>query len=397
MNMRAIGLPAVLLALFLCAVPTGAEAQEGEGQVDAAHHVLDAHYLEFSPFFEVELPRLFLVERPDGSISLEAFPTTHAAVESGRFHVESGGHGIAEESGSGESDGHGEGALAGTIVPDEGHLLLDFSITKHVIWELIAAVLLLVIFVGLGRRYRRGQGRETAPRGVWQNMWEVMIVYMRDEVAKPTLGRHYKKYLPYILSVFFFILFCNLFGLVPWGASATGDITVTATLAGFTFVVTQFAGTKEYWKHIIWPEGPLFIKPLMIPVEILGMFTKPFALAIRLFANMTAGHMVVLNFIGLIFLFSHQYGPTAGWGVSVASVAFSLFLYALETLVAFIQAYVFAILSSLFIGMAIVEHHDDEHAYEEGRSDSVSESGHADLSGDGRASEHSAMEPAVAG
>lgn len=422
MRTRANRLWAGLLVVALVALaPIGAEAQESEGQVDAAHHVMDSHKLDFSPIFSAQLPRLFLVERPDGSIGIEAFASTDAAIASGRYHAAGGGHGGgtaesqaaesgAEHGGSAESGdaaatgataesdhGGGHGALASTIVPNQGHLLLDFSITKHVIWQLIAAIVLLVIFIGLARRYRRGQGRETAPKGIWQNMWEVTVIYMRDEVAKPTLGRHYRAYLPYVLSVFFFILFCNLFGLVPWGSSATGNITVTATLAGFTFVATHIAATKDYWKHIFWPEGPLFIKPLMIPVEILGMFTKPFALAIRLFANMTAGHMVVLNFIGLIFLFAHQYGPTAGWGVSVVSVLFSLFLYGLETLVALIQAYVFAILSSLFIGMAIVEHHDDEHAYEENPSELAGETASSEVHGDGQESQPASVEPAMAG
>lgn len=378
---------AVVFALLMVPQVQAQEEGEQEGQVDAVHHIADAHYLDFTPFVEVELPRLFLVQDPNGTIGFEAFASTHAAVESGRYHMTGGAaHGAAE--GEEEAEPH--------IAADEGEILFDFSITKHVVYQLLVALLLMSMLISLARSYKRGEGRKTAPKGVWKNMWEVMITYIRDEVAKPNLGRHYKEYLPYLLSVFFFILFANLIGLVPFGSTVTANITVTATLAGFTFVLTQTAGTKEYWKHIFWPPGPVPVKFLMIPVEILGLFTKPFALAIRLFANMVAGHMVMLNIIGLIFLFTAGFGAAVGWGASVFSVAFSLFIYALELLVAFIQAYVFTILSALFIGMAIVEHHEDEHAYEEEAGSLGSEGPEASqLSGDGVQEE--TMEPAVAG
>lgn len=382
---------AVVFALLL-AVPQVQAQEEGEqeGQVDAVHHIADAHYLDFTPIAEVSLPRLFLVQRPEG-LGIDVFSSTDAAVASGRYHMTGGGaHGAAEAEG-------GEEAETPHIVMDDGEIIFDFSITKHVVYQLLVAVLLMVMLIKLARSYRRGAGRKTAPRGRWKNMWEVMVTYIRDEVAKPNLGHHYKKYLPYLLSVFFFILFANLIGLIPFGATATANITVTATLAGFTFVMTQMAGTKEHWQHIFWPPGPLLIKPLMIPVEILGLFTKPFALAIRLFANMVAGHMVLLNIIGLIFLFTAGFGVAAGWAATVFSVMFSLFIYALELLVAFIQAYVFTILSALFIGMAIVEHHEDEHAYDDAGSLGSSGPETSQLSGDGMQPETSSMEPAVAG
>lgn len=380
-------LVSVVLAAFMAA-PVQAQEEAQEGQVDALHHITDAHYLEFPPMGEVELPRLFLVERPSGAYGIDAFATTHAATASDRYHMVGGnGHGAAAE---------GDESTTPHIAMNEGSILLDFSISKHVVFQLIVALLLMVMLIRLAQSYKRGEGRKTAPEGTWKNMWEVVIIYIRDEVAKPNLGRHYRAYLPYLLSVFFFILFANLIGLVPFGSTATANITVTATLAGFTFVVTQTAGTKEHWKHILWPEGPLPIKLLMIPVEILGLFTKPFALAIRLFANMVAGHMVLVNIIGLIFLFTAAFGVVAGWAATVFSVAFSLFIYALELLVAFIQAYVFTILSALFIGMAIVEHHEDEHALTDDPAASHGGAGSDGISGDGMQSDASSREPALA-
>lgn len=378
-----------LVAVLLTAPQVYAQEEhaqeESDGRVDAVHHVLDAYYVDLSPIAVIGLPRLFLVEEPDGSWDIDAFASTSTAVASGQYHP--------------VGEGHGEAAAA--IVPVKGDLLLDFSVSRHVVFELIVAILLGLIFISLARSYARGEGRESAPKGTWKNMWEVMVIYVRDEIAKPTLGHHYKTYMPYLLSIFFFVLFGNLFGLVPFGSTVTANITVTATLAGFTFVITQFSGTKEYWKHIFWPPGPLFVKPLMIPSEILGLFTKPFALAIRLFANMVGGHLVLINVIGLIFLFTALFGAIAGWGAVVFSTVFALFLYGLEVLVAFIQAYVFAILSALYFGMAIVEHHEDEHAYDEelAGKERAEEVRRGQVSGDGRKeTPQSAVEPApVAG
>ncbi|HEX7071711.1 MAG TPA: F0F1 ATP synthase subunit A, partial [Rhodothermales bacterium] len=156
--------------------------------------------------------------------------------------------------------------------------------------------------------------------------------------------------------------------LVPFGVTATSNLMITAVLATITFLITQFSASKDHWLHVLWPPGvPAFVKPILIPVEILGLFTKPFALAIRLFANMTAGHLVILSLIGLIFSFAQMFGDSFGYGVAPVSVAFSLFIYLLEILVAFIQAYIFTMLSALFIGMAVAEHgHEHEHEYTEG-------------------------------
>ena len=380
-----------VLAVFLGgadALAKPAAAEEG-GRFNAVHHSADANYLDFSPFGVVELPRIFLVRRNNG-LGLDAFWTTAAALRSGAYHIAEGGHGGGHGGGASEAGvaeqagGHAAAESPPTeytqlirarqhldveIAPVEGEVLLDFSITRHLFFAILGALIVALLFIGLARRYRRGIGRETAPKGIFQNMMETLIVFIRDEVAKPTLGDHYHRFLPYLLSVFFFILTLNVLGLVPFGATATSNITITAVLAIFTFFVTQFNGSRDHWKHIFWPPGvPVGIKLIMIPIEIIGQFTKPFALAVRLFANMTAGHLVILSLIGLIFSFTNLLGEAAGAGVSVFSVVFALFIYLLELLVVLIQAYIFTILSGLFIGMAIEEHdvHEGEAQMDEG-------------------------------
>ncbi|GIV58125.1 MAG: hypothetical protein KatS3mg042_1038 [Rhodothermaceae bacterium] len=335
----------------------GGEEAHGEEALDPVHHVSDGYYLDFLPFAKVELPRIFLVRWADGTLGLDVFGSTHAALESGHYVAEGGEHG-----------GHGS-YLDAVIVPAEGELVVDLSITRHLVFAWIGALLIMLIFISLARRYQRGIGRDTAPQGRFQNLFETLIVFVRDEIARPNLGDKYGRYLPYLLTVFFFILTCNLLGLVPFGATATSNLMMTAVLATFTFILTQLGGTKDYWMHILWPPGvPAFVKPILIPVEILGLFTKPFALAIRLFANMTAGHLVILSLIGLIFTFRNLFGTGAGVGVAPVSVGFALFIYLLELLVAFIQAYIFTMLSALFIGMAVEEHHHEEHGAHEGHA-----------------------------
>lgn len=410
-----------LLALAFAAAPAraqehaapDAEAPEEE-HFDAVHHTADGNYLDFAPMGRVELPRLLVVRHADGGLGFDAFLSTGAAIESGRYrsvahetgeaHGEEGteGDGTGADHGAGGQDSgeHAAGAetgdhavvpglaedelhpgstgeaaaaeahegdyLEGTLEPTEGAVVVDLSITRHVFFLFLTVGLLFLLLVPMGGRYKRGVGRTSAPRGLLQNMLETFVVYIRDEVAKPNLGKDYRKYLPYLLTAFFFILTANLLGLVPFGATATSNIAVTAVLALFTFVITQLSGTKDYWMHIFSPPGvPGFVKPILIPIELLGLFTKPFALAIRLFANMTAGHLVILNFIGLIFIIRGLFGDGAGWGTAVPAVAMAVFIYGLELLVAFIQAYVFTVLSALFIGMASATHeHDHDHSHE---------------------------------
>lgn len=392
----------VLLAVVcVAAAPARASGgEEGEAELDAVHHTSDGNYLDFEPFGTVELPRLFLVRGTDGGYGLDGFVSSTAAVASGRYRVlaaegHGGEHG-AEAEGSAhersdadattpiaddptdedlepdamnaEAEG-GEAAYDAHLVPaDGGEVVADLSVTRHLAFIFLSIALLAALFLSQARKYRRGVGRTSAPRGLLQNTVEALVVYIRDEVARPNLGEKTDKYLPYLLTVFFFILTVNFLGLIPWGTTATSNITVTAVLAVFTFVLTQFAGSKDYWRHVFNPPGvPAFVKPLLVPIEILGLFTKPFALAVRLFANMVAGHLVILNLVGLIFIIGATFGTAAGYGTAVPAVLLTVFVYSLELLVAFIQAYVFTMLSALFIGMATAEHeHDHDHSEDHG-------------------------------
>jgi len=227
---------------------------------------------------------------------------------------------------------------------------IDMTPTKHVIFMWISAIVLIITMTAVAKSYRKS----LIPQK-FSGFFEVMIVFVRDEIAKLTIGKGYEKFVPYLLTVFFFILFGNFLGLIPYSATFTSNIAVTATLAVFTFIMTQFGGIRsnglfKFIKGLV-PHGiPGWLLPLMIIVEFLGLLTKPFALAIRLFANMTAGHIVILALIGLIFFMKTIF-------VAPVSIGFALFIYLLEILVSLIQAYIFTMLSSLFIGMAVHQEH----------------------------------------
>ena len=241
-----------------------------------------------------------------------------------------------------------------------GNQDIDFGPTKHVVFLLLAAILTGLVVILAARSHVRSTERIGRPRGFAAGL-EAVILYLRNEIFMPVLGGHGgERYVPLVLSLFFFILFCNLFGLVPYGSTPTGNVSVTAALALLTFVVVEAAGVRAlgrgyvgtiiYWPH---DDMPLYMKiPLsviMTPVEIIGKFTKPFALTIRLFANMIAGHVIILALIGLIFMF--------GWFVSLAAIPMALFIMFLEILVAFIQAFIFALLAAVFIGQIRAAHH----------------------------------------
>lgn len=253
------------------------------------HHVMDGNYLDFTPFGKIYLPHLELFG-------------------------------------------------------------FDISITRHVVFMWLAAIILTYVFIKVAKSYQNS----LVPKGS-TNFWEVFIVFVRDEIAKPTIGKGYERFLPYLLTAFFFILFGNFLGLIPFSATFTSNIAVTATLATMSFLVIQLGGIKNngflgYFKGLI-PHGvPVFLLPIMVVVELLGLFTKPFALAIRLFANMTAGHIVIYALISLIFVMQ-------SYLISPVSVGMALFIYGLEVLVALLQAYIFTMLSSLFIGMAVHQEH----------------------------------------
>jgi F-type H+-transporting ATPase subunit a len=245
----------------------------------------------------------------------------------------------------------------------EGHEVrptLDISITKNVLAILFSSALLIFIFLSVAKSYKRRAGH--SPKGL-QSFLEPIILFVRDDIAKASIGKHYERYTPYLLTIFFFILVNNLLGLIPifpGGANVTGNIGVTGVLAFFTFVITTFAGNKNYWVHIFNTPGvPWWLKypvPLMPLVELMGVFTKPFVLMVRLFANITAGHIIILSFISLVFIFG-QMSAGLGYGVSLFSIAFAIFMNFVELLVAFIQAYVFTLLSALYFGMATEEAH----------------------------------------
>ena len=224
---------------------------------------------------------------------------------------------------------------------------IDVSITKNVFSMLLSLVLLLTLFGAAGRSAKKNPG---APRGILTFL-EPIIVFIREDIIIPNVGeKKYKTYIPYLITIFFFIFFNNLLGLIPGGANVTGNIAVTLVLSVFTLLVTNFSANKAYWKHIFLPPVPLALYPIMVPIEVIGVLTKPFALMIRLFANITAGHIIILSLISLIFVFKSIF-------IAPVSVGFVLFMYTLELLVALLQAYIFTLLSALFIGQAIEEHH----------------------------------------
>lgn len=250
------------------------------------------------------------------------------------------------------------------IATEAGVTFYDLSMTRNVVQMILALILLVIILLNVAKKYKAGIGTTKAPTG-FQNALEPVITFVRDEVAKPNLYNKADKYLPYLLTVFFFILINNIFGLIPGSANVTGNIAFTAILGVISFLVITFSANKNYWSHIFNPPVPGGIKLIMIPVEILGIFTKPFALIIRLFANMLAGHIIIICLISLIFIFGGL-SSAIGWGFSPVSIAFAVFIYLIEILVAFIQAFIFTNLTAVFIGQAIEEHHHHEDGIEHG-------------------------------
>lgn len=236
------------------------------------------------------------------------------------------------------------------ISEDATESFYDVSITKNVAQMLFSAILIFVLFTSIAKSYK-AYGVTSAPRGK-QSFFEPLITFVRDDIAKGNIGHGSEKYVPYLLTVFFMILINNVFGMIPIGANLTGNIAFTLVLSVATMIVTNINGNKNYWSHIFLPHAPKAIWPILIPIEIVGILTKPFALMIRLFANMTAGHIIVISLIGLIFVFKSIY-------IAPVSIAFALFIDVLECLVAFLQAYVFTMLTALFIGSAVADHNED--------------------------------------
>ena len=266
-------------------------------------------------------------------------------------------------------DAKKDGLSAGKIIAvdendnwDKSVKFYDVSLTRNVVQMILALALLVWIMITIAKKYQKGEGVKNAPSGM-QNLIEPIITFVRDDVAKPNLGQKWEKYLPYLLTVFFFILINNLFGLIPGSANVTGNIAFTMILGLISFAVILASSKKHYWGHIFNPPGmPLWVKFILVPVEFVSVFVKPMALIIRLFANMVAGHIIIICLISLIFIFSAM-SKTVGIASSPLAIAFTVFIYFIEILVAFLQAYIFAMLTAVFVGQAFEgEHHDEAHA-----------------------------------
>jgi F-type H+-transporting ATPase subunit a len=260
-------------------------------------------------------------------------------------------------------EGDYKGKIIETLASGEEVRPWDFSLTKNAFSLVLSSIVLIILILSCAQWYKKRQGKpeEASPKGFIAFV-EMVIMSVVDGVIKPCIGKNYKRYTPYLLTVFFFIIFNNLLGLIPifpGGANVTGNIAVTCILALFTFVIVNIHGTKEYWKEIFWPDVPVWLKipvPIMPAIELVGVFTKPFALMIRLFANILAGHAIVLGLTCMIFL-TVSLGAAMNTGMSVLSIVMTIFIDCVELLVAYIQAYVFTMLSAVFIGLSQVEPH----------------------------------------
>lgn len=326
----------------------------GEEKLNAGkiimEHVADQHGWHLWGHTELPLP-VILYNKERGLSIFSSARFEHGHKTYGGYMLEEGKVKAVNE--TGEVDAH-----SATVNEDLTAMTTDISITKNVATLFVVIILMMVIFLNVANMYTRKR-KGLAPTGL-QNAIEPIILFMRDEVIKPSIGHKYERYLPYLLTVFFFIWIANLLGLIPvfpGGANLTGNISISMTLALFTFVIVTFSANKNYWEHVfVMPGVPKGILLLLTPIEILGVFLRPFVLMIRLFANITAGHIIALSFFCLIFIFG-QNGAGVGLAVSPLSLVFTVFMTMLELLVAFLQAYVFTMLSAVYIGAAVEEHH----------------------------------------
>ena len=297
------------------------------------HHIADSHEWHFATIYKtpitVPLP-IIIVSKKNG---LEIFSSNRFL---GKTHNKISYRGYSLNS-------HDK-----IIAVDSSKKFYDLSITKNIASMFISLFIMLIIILSAAKRYKKNI--YTIPRGFW-NLLELIICFVRDEIAIPNIGlTQHMKFMPYLLSIFFFIWLNNLMGLLPGSANVTGNISVTLVLSLFTFVLTLVNGNKYYWGHVFNPPGvPKWLTPIMVPVEILGLFTKPFSLMIRLFANITAGHIILLSIIGIIFILRTAL-------IGIISVPFGAFMFLLKLVVAFLQAYVFTLLSAIYLGMAVETH-----------------------------------------
>lgn len=365
---------AIVSVMFFSTASFAINSSEGEGQVDTKkeveeyilHHIQDSH--DFS---------LFSYTNDAGERKHVGFPlpvivwgtnglTTFMSSE---FHHNDDGHVIVEKNGSKFAKIHSKiyelDNGTSTVNFDEehhatnAHKVLDFSITKSVVGVLLIGLLMFFWFFRLAKQYKN----KAIPTG-FGRILEPLVIYVRDEISRPNIGeKHYRKFTGYLLTVFFFIWLLNLAGLTPFGFNVTGQLAVTACLAIFTLIIYTVSGNKDYWMHILWMPGvPILIRPVLAIIELAGAFLiKPFSLLVRLFANISAGHIVVMSLIAIMFTLKDSLGVAGATGLSLV---LSFFITLIEVLVAFLQAYIFTMLSALFIGMAVAEH-DHEHAHDE--------------------------------
>lgn len=247
------------------------------------------------------------------------------------------------------------------VSEDPNESVLDFSLTKNAVQLIFSAIVLILIFTSIAKAYKT-TGVTNAPAGK-QSFFEPLIMFVRDDIAKSNIGHGYEKYVPYLLTVFFLILINNVLGIIPVSANLTGNIAFTLVMSVATLIITNINGNGHYWHHIFMPPCPTWLYPIMIPIEVIGILTKPFALMIRLFANISAGHIIIISLIGLIFVFKSIY-------IAPVSVAFALFIDVLECLVAFLQAFIFTMLTALFIGSAVADHHEGGHGEDKAKAGS---------------------------
>ncbi len=346
----------------------GTERKDGKdgGQINTKeeveayiiHHIKDSHDFSLFSYTDGEgvrkhfgFPLPVIVYTSQGLVTFM----------SSEFHHNDDGHVIVEKDGLKFAKIHSKiyelDAEASTVSfdadhhPTNAHKVLDFSITKSVVGILFVGLLLLWWFSSLARQYKTKQ----IPTG-FARVLEPLVIYVRDEIARPNIGdKHYRRFTGYLLTVFFFIWVLNLLGLTPLGFNVTGQIAVTACLAIFTLIVYTFSAKKDYWGHVLWMPGiPVFVKPILAIIELAGHFLiKPFSLLVRLFANITAGHVVLMSLIAIMFTLKNELGVVGATGLSFA---LSFLIILIEVLVAFLQAYIFTMLSALFIGMAVEEH-----------------------------------------
>ncbi|AFK05435.1 ATP synthase subunit a [Emticicia oligotrophica DSM 17448] len=301
------------------------------------HHIADSHEWEFAHGLTIPLPVILYTKQ----YGLEVFSskrfTEGNGVYNGYINLHEHIHRLNPQGG----------------LDEEVHVI-DLSITKNVASMILSAIILVTLMSTVAKGFSQNRGK--APKGI-QSFLEPIIIFIRDEVVKPNIGPKYEKYLPYLLTLFFFILINNLLGLLPGGANLTGNIAITLFLAVITFILTHVNANKHYWMHLVKPEGvPAAMLPLMWVVEIAGVFMKPMSLTIRLFANITAGHIIILSLLGLIFIFQSA-------AVGGVVTLFTLFMNLIELMVAFLQAFIFTLLSSMYIGSAIEEHHEADHGH----------------------------------